>query len=241
MTLGSGEEIDAPRRRRRASTQAAAARPDRPGGARTASGLAGGQPAAVGGDREGGLRARATCRASRARSGQRRRCGSAVASSWRRRCATSTRAHDAAKYGRYPRRAVAGGDHPQPRRPAAGRRRRDVRRPARHERPGPVGATRCATAMGRPRGTVVGMSSATMAVRAGVGRAWHRPTWSSLARCITPLDLERDYGLPGAIRSTASRASTSGSRGGRCWATPRYRMPVEGCTCVARARTPVVA
>ena len=38
----------------------------------------------------------------------------------------------------------------------------------------------------------------------------------------------RPRASPAATRSTASRASTSGSRGGRCWGYARYRMPVEG-------------
>ena len=102
------------------------------------------------------------------------------------------RAHDAAKFGRLPERADAGGDDPVAGRPVAGRRR--GARDARHERHRPgraAHAPRAGPGTTRARRSATSSSRRSTTTRPGLARL------VTARQVITPLDLERDYGLTG--------------------------------------------
>ena len=76
---------------------------------------------------------------------------------------------------------------------------------------------RCATATGTTERDRLGDMVVKTLERYAPGP---RRAWSTAREVITPVDMERDYGLTGGhVLARGARRWTSSSPGGRCWAT----------------------
>ena len=171
--------------------------------------------------RQGQPRPAGSCRSSRRPAGT--SSSSAAGSSSRRRIDAMERAFDATKYGRWSEQPDPRGDDPVARRPVA-RRGREGRH-ARHERHRPVRAVRRSPS-GRRLGRPPREPSATRWSRPRIRGAGDRQARAH-RQVLTPVDLERDYGLTGGHPLHAEPASTSSSSWRPLLGHARYRLALE--------------